>query len=545
MDSFDHVDTFDYVIVGGGTAASIIAFRLAEKGHSVCVLEAGPPDSNPYIRVPAGFIKTLFDPKVTWQYSYEPSPATNNRKIQVTQGKTLGGSSSVNGMVYNRGQAQDFDDWAALGNPGWAYEDILPCFRRTEHRIGPGDDRYRGRSGPLTVTTAPWPSELVSAFVEGAQQQGHPFNEDYNGAVQEGVGYYQSAISKGRRVSTASAFLRPAIKTGKVTVYTRATANRIVLEGRKAVGVEYLRDGSNKPEQVRAGREVIVSAGTVNSSKLLQLSGIGPEALLKSHGVQVHHALPGVGENFRDHYSPRLVVRGKAGVDTLNAHVKGLPLAVQIVKWMLGKPSVLSLSPALVHVFGRTDPALPRPDYSLVYTPGSYKQGFIGRLDDVPGMTCGAWVMRPKSAGYIRIAGADPRLAPLANPNYLGEEVDCRLLVKALRAARRILQSPALQPFVDLETFPGTQVQSDDELLAFAREYGVSSYHLVGSCKMGPATDPMAVVDHELKVHGIHGLRVADASIMPTMTSSNTYAPTMMIAEKAAEMILEAVSRHR
>src|SRR5690554_1493425 len=366
------MDTFDYVIAGGGTAASIIAFRLAERGLRVCVLEAGPPDRNPYIRVPAGFIKTLFDPELTWQYSYEPSPATNNRAIQVTQGKTLGGSSSVNGMVYNRGQAADFDQWASLGNPGWAYADVLPCFRRTETRVGPGDDHYRGRSGPLTVTTKPWPSELVSAFISAAQREGHRFNDDYNGAVQEGVGYYQSAIARGRRVSCAGAFLRPAVRTGLVEVRTRCLVSRIVLEGRRAVGVDYLPPGSSDALRVTAAKEVIVAAGTLNSAKLLQLSGIGPAALLQRHGIQVRHDLPGVGENFRDHYSPRLVVKGRAGVDTLNAHVTGLPLVAQILKWLCGKPSVLSLSPALVHVFGKTEADLATPDYSLVYTTGSY-----------------------------------------------------------------------------------------------------------------------------------------------------------------------------
>ncbi|MAT52621.1 MAG: choline dehydrogenase [Porticoccaceae bacterium] len=536
------MDTFDYVIAGGGTAASIIAYRLAEAGQSVCVLEAGPPDRNPYIRVPAGFIKTLFDPTVTWQYSYEPSPATLNRAIQVTQGKTLGGSSSVNGMVYNRGQAQDFDHWAVLGNPGWTYDDVLPYFKRTETRIGEGDDYYRGRSGPLTVSTSEWPSELVSAFVEAAQAEGHPFNPDYNGARQEGVGYYQSAIRKGRRVSTASAFLHPAVKTGRVDVRTGCQATHILFEGRRAVGIEYVRGDWTRPLSVRAGREVIVSAGALNSPKLLQLSGIGPRNLLDRYGIAVRHELTGVGENFRDHYSPRLVARGKPGVDTLNGHVSGPPLVWQILRWMAGKPSVLSLSPALVHVFGKTEACLPTPDYSLVYTPGSYKQGFIGKLDDFPGMTCGAWVMRPRSAGYVRVAGADPQLAPVANPNYLGDEDDCHRLVNALKAARSILRSPVLAPFVDDEIFPGPGVESDADLLAFAREFGVSSYHLVGSCKMGPASDPLAVVDHQLRVHGVDALRVADASIMPTMTSSNTYAPTMMIAEKAADMILQGTS---
>jgi choline dehydrogenase-like flavoprotein len=533
------LDSFDYVLVGGGTAASIIAHRLSEAGHTVCVLEAGPADNNPFIRVPAGFVKTLFDPRVTWQYNYEPSAATNNREIQVTQGKTLGGSSSVNGMVYNRGQAEDFDHWASLGNPGWSYRDVLPCFRRTERRIGLGDDHYRGRDGLLPVTTSPWPSALVNGFVAAAQEQGHPFNADYNGEVQAGVGYYQSTIFRGRRVSTATAFLHPARQNGRLSVRTESLVTRVVLDGARAVGVEYLPTGASAPVQIKAGREVIICAGTLNSPKVLQLSGIGPAELLGQHGIEVNRALPGVGLNFRDHFSPRFVVRAKTGVDTINRHASGLPLVWQIMKWLAGKPSILKLSPALVHVFGKTEPQLATPDYSLVYTPGSYKQGFIGRLDDVPGMTCGAWQMRPESSGYVKIAGADPHLAPIASPNYLGQEQDQRVLVKALRAARAILQSAALKPFFDSEIFPGADVRSDDELLAFAREYGVSSYHLVGSCKMGPAGDSLAVVDHQLKVHGVAGLRVADASIMPTLTSSNTYAPTTMIAEKAAELVLE------
>jgi choline dehydrogenase len=532
------VDAFDYVIVGGGTAASIIAYRLGEQGHSVCVLEAGPSDSNPYIRVPAGFMKTLFDPKVTWQYQYEPSPNTNNRSIQVTQGKTLGGSSSVNGMVYNRGQAADYDGWAAMGNKGWSYADVLPLFRRTENRIGDGDDKYRGRNGLLTTTTQPWPNQLVDAFVASAQQQGYPFNSDHNGATQEGVGFYQSAIHRGRRVSTASAFLHPAEQQFGVEVRTHALVTRVLIENHRATGVAYLRGDSNSETTITARKEVIVGAGTINSPKVLQLSGIGPSALLQQYGIVVQHALPGVGLNFRDHFSPRLVARAIGGVDSINAHVKGIPLLVQIAKWLLGKPSILSISPALAHVFGKTDSSLPAPDFSFVFTPASYKQGFIGVIDDAPGLTCGVWQMRPTSSGYIKISSADVRAKPVINPNYLGEEFDRVTLIAALKKARALLQSGPIAKLIETETFPGAEVNSDDEWLGFARQYGVSSYHLVGSCKMGPVSDTNAVVDDQLRVHGVAGLRVADASIMPLMTSCNTYAPTMMIAEKAADLIL-------
>lgn len=532
------MSSFDYVIAGGGTAASIIAYRLADKGYSVCVLEAGPADTNPYIKIPAGFIKTLFNPRLTWQYQYQPNEATNNRAIQVTQGKTLGGSSSVNGMVYNRGQAADFDSWQALGNNGWSYQDVLPYFRRTERHIGGGEDHFRGRQGRLTTGVSPWPSPLADAFVDSAVQQGHPFNDDYNGASQQGVGFYQSAINRGRRVSTASAFLRPAQKTGLCKVVTGALVSRIVFEGRRATGVAYLQTGKNTETIVNARREVIVAAGTINSAKLLQLSGIGPAELLQQHGITVRQPLAGVGKNFRDHFSPRIVVRAKPGVDTLNAHAQGLPLLFEVARWMLNRPSVLSISPALVHVFGKTTPELDRPDYSLVYTPGSYKEGFIGKLDDQPGMTCGAWQMRPESSGYVNIASADPHQPALADPNYLAEQVDRDILVKGLKAARSILQGEALAPYVEAESFPGDEVRSDDEWLGFARQYGVSSYHLVGTCKMGRKDDTGAVVDDHLRVHGVGSLRVADASIMPTMPSANTYAATMMIAEKAADLIL-------
>ncbi|MGI4795945.1 MAG: GMC family oxidoreductase [Janthinobacterium lividum] len=531
------MDQFDYVVVGGGTAAGILTYRLGAAGKSVCVLEAGPPDDKLLMRMPAGFIKTLFDPNVTWQFKSDPMPATNNREIQYTQGKTLGGSSTVNGMVYNRGQAADFNSWAQRGNRGWGYDDVLQYFRRTERRVGDADTRYRGQDGRLVTAVSPWPNQVVDGFIAAAQSRGHPFNPDYNGVNQAGVGFYQSAIKRGRRISTATAFLHPARRQFGVDVRTKAVATSVILVNKRAAGVAYVQDGVT--HQVRARAAVIVSAGTVNSPKLLQLSGIGPAELLQACGIDVKHELPGVGENFRDHFSPRIVVRAREGVDTLNAHVSGIPLAIEAARWMLRRPGVLSLSPALVHVFGKSEQALDESDYSLVFTPGSYKQGFIGRLDSFPGMTCGAWQMRPDSSGSIRIRSADPHDAPRVNANYLAVENDRRVLVRALREARAILQAPALAPFVDHEIFPGPDVQTDEDWLSFARAQGNSSYHLVGSCKMGPATDPLAVVDDRLRVHGLDGLHIVDASIMPTMPSANTYASTMMIAEKASDMILE------
>lgn len=528
-------DSFDHVIVGGGTAGCILALRLSQAGRSVCVLEAGPPDTSPWHIVPAGFMKTLFDPRVTWQLTAKPDPASGNRAIQYTQGKTLGGSSSVNGMVYNRGQSADFDHWAQLGNRGWSYADILPMFRRNE-KWQDGADDWRGGDGPVGVSRRPWNSSVVDAFISAAVERGHPLNPDYNGERQEGVGRYQSAIVKGRRASTATAYLRTAIRLG-VEVRTNVLAERILFDGRRATGVAYrLGDTVNI---VHARRGVIVSAGTVHSPKLLQLSGVGPADLLSNLGIDIVHALPGVGENFHDHYSPRLVARLKPDVDTLNSHVTGLALVGQVMRWLAGRPSVLSLSPALAHVFGKSRAGLGFPDYSLVFTPASYKAGFIGRLDDFPGMTCGAWQMRPESRGTIRLQSRDARDAPIIAPNYLHSPTDQAVLVAALKEARAILSAPALAPYMEKEIFPGADaVASDDEWLAFARANGNSSYHLVGSCKMGPASDALSVVDDNLRVHGLDGLHVIDASIMPVIVSANTYAATMAIAEKGADLLL-------
>ena len=529
--------TFDYVIVGGGSAASVLANRLSEDGtRAVCVLEAGPPDHNPYIQVPAGFIKTLFDTKVTWQFLTEPNLATNNRRIQITQGKTLGGSSSVNGGVYNRGQAFDFDQWAQLGNRGWSYMDVLPFFRRTERRVGGGDPQYRGRDGALPITTPEWDSILCDAFIASANACGLPNNPDYNGATQEGVGRYQAAILNGRRHSAAKAFLHPAARRQNVSVRTRARAVAITFDGNRASGVRY-RVGDGDERSVVARQQVIVSAGTLGSPKLLQLSGIGDPELLVRHGIPVVHALPGVGRNLRDHYSPRFVWRVK-DADTLNARVRGLALVREGWRWLRGRASVLSLAPALCHGFGRTDPALDQPDYSLVFTPASYQQGRIGVLDTFPGMTCGVWQMRPESRGTVQISSADARDAVRVDPNYLSDPLDRAVLIAALRRAREIFASEPISRYIEAETLPGKDMLSDDDLLGFARQYGSSSYHLIGSCRMGPSNDPSAVVDACLAVHGIDGLSVIDASVMPTMPSANTYATTLMIAEKGADIIL-------
>ena len=528
-------DGFDYVLVGSGPAACVLADRLTEEaGVRVCVLEAGIADTSMYVRIPAGFVKMLYNPAFLWPYASTPTDATTGRAIKIPQGRIVGGSSSVNGLVYSRGQAEDFDDWAALGNAGWSYREVLPYFKRSERRIGPGDDHYRGRSGALPITNPDWRNPLCDAFIQGARDLGIPVNADYNGASQDGVGYFQRFIEGGRRVSCADAFLHPAVRRGGVDLRIGAHADALVFEGTRATGVRYTRGGAS--HMVLARREVIVCAGTLNSPKLLQLSGVGPAALLRRHGIQVIRDLPGVGENLRDHFTVRVAARAR-NVTTINELSRGWRLGLEIARWLAGRPSIIALSPSLIHVFWRSQPELARADVQVLFTPASYKEGKNYALDDVPGMSCGARQQRPFSAGHVRIVSGAVEADPEVQPNYLTDPRDQQVLLGALRLARRLMASPALAPYFAQETVPGPQVASDDELLDFARQRGSTAYHLVGSCKMGPSSDPMAVVDPQLRVHGLQTLRVVDASVMPRVPSANTLAATLMVAEKAADMI--------
>jgi choline dehydrogenase len=531
-------DTFDYVIIGSGAAGSVLAYRLTEDpGVTVCVLEAGPPDRNPFIHIPAGFIKTLVNPEVTWQFKTEPLPMTGGRRISTTQGRTLGGSTSVNGMIYNRGQPGDLDSWAQRGNRGWGYDDCVGYYRRSENRIGFGEENRGRTAGGLPITDMDWFHPVSDAFIAGCQGLGIPRNPDYNSGDQAGVGYFQRAIQKGRRVSAAVAFLRPALARGTLDLRTNARASRLLFEGKRAVGVEYLAERGGAPRQVRARREVIVSAGTANTARLLQVSGIGPADLLGRIGVPVVHELRGVGSNFRDHYASRMVMRAKAGVETLNNLGRGLKLGGQILRWATGQPSILATAPSHVFVFWKSFEGLDQPDLQCVFTPGSYAEGKNYVLDDYPGVTCGAWQHRPESTGWVRARSADVFEDPEINPNYLSDSMDVRVHLGGMRLVRRMLNTPELGRFLEAETLPGPDVQSDDELLDFAKKNGSTTYHLIGTAKMGPETDPMAVVSDRLQVHGMTGLRVVDASIMPSMTSANTYATTLMIAEKASDFI--------
>ena len=531
-------DTFDYIVVGGGTAGSIMVNRLSADGASVCLLEAGPKDRHPFIHIPAGYIKNIYSPKMTWNFKSKPELATANRSFPLPQGRVLGGSSSINGLNYVRGQSADYDNWAQMGNTGWSYGDVLPYFKRSERRIGPGDDAVRGRDGEMPITDLDLIHPVCEAFIKGAAQMGIPRNPDYNSGDQAGTGYFQRTIHKGYRYSAAKAFLRPARKRPNVDIRTNAQVAEILFEGTRANGVRYLRDGrEGNAVEVRARREVILCAGALNTPKLLQLSGIGPAEVLGDLGIKVRVDLHGVGNNLRDHYGVRMVSTLK-GVKTFNSMARGLTLGLEVVKWLWGRPSLLSVSPSLTHLFWKSSDALETPDLEYVMTPASFREGTVGLLDNMPGMTVGVWQMRPESHGYVRPVSRNPFDPPEINPNYLSDPRDQQVLLRSIHLGRKLMTTAPLQPWLTGKTNPDQDLQSDDELLDWARREGITVYHMIGTARMGPDGDPGAVVDSQLRVRGLQGLRVADASVMPVMPSGNTNAPVMMVAEKAADMIL-------
>lgn len=531
------MDRFDYVIIGAGSAGCVLTSRLSEDPNtSVCVLEAGPRDWHPYIHLPAGFIKTFHMKSINWAYQQEVGPWTGGRSIYAPRGKTLGGSSSINGHIYNRGQRMDFDTWAQMGNRGWGYADVLPYFRRLEKRVGEGDNTFRGRDGNLTVTTMDWRDPLCEAFMEGAVSLGIPRNPDYNGRIQEGVSYCQRTIDKGLRVSGSTAFLKPAMKRPNVHVRTHAHATEIIFEGKRAVGVRYTKGGKGgTPVEVRANKEVILSGGTYNSPQLLQLSGIGSPDLLQQHGIAVRHALP-VGEGLQDHYAPRTVARVK-DIKTINELRRGFSLWIEALKWATARRGLLSLSPTMVYCFWHSGESADSSDLQLTFTPASYKEGVQGQLEDEPGMTVASWQQRPESRGYVRIRSSDPFAPPIIQTNYLDAELDRRVIVGGMKLARRLLKSAPLSPYYAYEDFPGPNINTDDEFLAAATERGTTTFHPGCTCRMGPADSTWAVVDDQLRVHGLEGLRVIDASVMPRMISANLNASTMMIADRASDLI--------
>jgi choline dehydrogenase len=525
---------FDYVIVGAGSAGCVLANRLSADGrNSVLLLEAGPKDTNLWIHVPLGYGKLFKEKTVNWMYQTEPEPGLDGRTVFQPRGKVLGGSSSINGLLYVRGQHEDYDRWRQRGNAGWGYDDVLPYFKKAENQQR-GADKYHGVGGPLPVSNLGHPDPLSAAFIDAAAETGLPVNPDFNGATQEGAGFFQTTTRGGRRASTAVAYLRPAKSRSNLRVETAALAQRILFEGRRARAVEYRQGDALRTATAR--KEVLVSSGAYNSPQLLQLSGVGPAELLKQHGINVVLDAPGVGNDLQDHLQVRIVMRCTQSItlnDILNHPVRRVMAGARYAAFRTGP---LTIAAGTSGAFFKTHPRLASPDVQIHFLPFSTdKMG--EKMHPFSGFSASVCQLRPESRGSLRIKSADPIVPPEIRINYLATETDRAAFVEGIKMLRRILAAPALKPFVVGEVEPGPKIASDEEILNFCRQRGSTVYHPTSTCRMG--NDPLAVVDQRLRVRGIEGLRVVDASIMPDLMSGNTNAPTIMIAEKASDMILE------
>jgi choline dehydrogenase len=525
---------FDYVIVGAGSAGCVLANRLSADGkYSVLLLEAGPKDSSLWIHVPLGYGRLFKEETVNWMYQTEPEPGLDGRTVFQPRGKVLGGSSSINGLLYVRGQHEDYDRWRQHGNSGWGYDDVLPYFKKAENQQR-GPDDFHGVGGPLPVSDLTHADPLSAAFIEAAAEIGIPKNPDFNGATQEGAGFFQTTTRRGRRASTAVAYLRPAKDRKNLRIETSALAQRVVFDGRRAAAVEYRRDGALR--NARARREVVVSGGAYNSPQLLQLSGVGPAELLRKHGIDVVLDAAGVGNDLQDHMQVRVVMRCTQRItlnDVVNSRARKVLAGLRYAAFRTGP---LSIAAGTSGAFFRTHPRLATPDIQIHFLPFSTdKMG--EKLHAFSGFTASVCQLRPESRGSLRIRSADPAAAPEIRINYLSTETDRAANVEGLKILRRILQAPALGSHVDDEIHPGAKVSTDEELLNYCRQRGSTIYHPTSTCRMG--SDPLAVVDQRLRVRGMEGLRVVDASIMPDLVSGNTNAAIIMIAEKASDMILQ------
>ncbi len=534
----EQIDEYDFIVSGAGSAGCAVAARLSEGGrYTVLLLEAGPPDKAFWIRVPMGFPMLFTDRRVNWMFESEPEPELMDRRMYQPRGKVLGGTSSINGMLYIRGHARDYDHWRQLGCTGWGYDDVLPFFRKAEDQQR-GEDEFHGVGGPLTVSDQPERSEIADAIVAAAQQAGIPYTPDFNGAQQEGTGFYQTTTRNKRRMNTSQAYLAPARTRRNLHIETGAHATRILVENRRAVGIEYRTRAGIRT--ARARREIVVSGGAFGSPQLLQLSGIGPAAHLRSFGIAPVLDLPGVGSNLMDHFYASLTFRCSKPItinELANSPLKQLKAGLEYVLFRRG---ALSNNGIFAGVFTRTDAMQDRPNLQIntnIWTVQSRTKTGM-KAHPFPGFTMSPVHLNPRASGTVRLKSADPLAAPEIRQNFLKDRVDIDAMIAGVRIVRNIAAQPALASYYDGEVAPGPGVQSDDEIEAWLRANAIANLHPVGSCRMGVQDD--AVVDPELRVRGIDGLRVADASIMPTLPAGNTNAPAIMIGEKAADMILRA-----
>jgi choline dehydrogenase len=525
---------FDYIVVGAGSAGCVLAHRLTASGrHRVLLLEAGGPDRNIWIHIPLGYGKLFANAKVNWLYSTEPEPDLNNRKVIQPRGKVMGGSSSINGLLYVRGQHEDYDHWRQLGNAGWAFADVLPYFRRAEDQERGADDLH-GTGGPLAVSDVSEPHPLCEAFIEASQQAGFPRNDDFNGPTQEGAGYFQLTARNGRRWSTAVGYLRQARRRPNLAVVPNALATRVLFSGRRAIGVEY-RHGQTTHTAYADG-EVILSGGAFNSPQLLQLSGLGPEKILRDLGIAVIADLPGVGADLQDHLQIRMQYRCTEPItmnDVINRwrHRYGAGL-----RYLMSRKGLLTIGAGYAGAFLRTRPELASPDVQIHFLIFSADSAGAA-LHPFPGFMTSVCQLRPESRGFVRIKSSDPSVPPAIQPRYLSARADCDCVVDGLKLMRRVMDQPAMREYIAEEREPGEACTSDADLLGFARNTGTTVYHPTSTCRMG--SDPTAVVDERLRVRGFERLRVIDASIMPTVVSGNTNAAAVMIGEKGADMVLK------
>ncbi|MEX0695838.1 MAG: choline dehydrogenase [Rhodospirillales bacterium] len=531
-------ESFDYIIVGAGSAGCVLANRLsADRNLRILLLEAGGRDSNPWIHVPVGYFKTLHNPKTDWCYKTDPDPGLGGRQIDWPRGKVLGGSSSINGLLYIRGQAEDYNHWRQLGNPGWSHMDVLPYFKRAEDQERGGDEHH-GDGGPLKVSDMRARRDVCDALIAAAEANGIPRSNDFNGARQEGAGYFQMTAYKGRRWSTAVGYLRPVEHRDNLKVITHALALQILFaadDEKTVCGFAFLHDGERHEATLRPGGEVILSAGAIGSPQILQVSGIGPASLLSGLGIPVRHAMAGVGENLQDHLQVRMIY--EVNVPTLNDEINSpIRRTMMGIEYLLKRTGPMSMGASQVCIFTKTRPEMETPDIQFHFQPLSADKPGI-KMHKFSGVTSSICQLRPESRGRIAITSPDISVYPSIQPNYLSALKDQETVIASIRKSREIFSTEPLKGFVVRERLPGPGIEKDEDILESARQIAQTIYHPTSTCKMG--SDQGSVVDARLRVHNIRGLRVVDASVMPTIVSGNTNAPTIMIAEKASDMILD------